>query len=229
MKGKLIVIEGGDGSGKKVQTDTLFTRLVQEGYNVRKISFPNYGSESSSLIKMYLRGDFGNSPEDVSAYIASTFFAVDRYASYKTDWQKFYADGGIVLADRYTTSNMVHQTSKIHDEAQRNKFLDWLWAFEFEMFGLPIPDCVVFLDMPPEYSRKLIENRKNKITGEEEKDIHEKSQQHLIDAYYGACEVARKYNWSKINCVSQGKIRSIKDIHRELYEIVNKYCLKSLE
>lgn len=227
MKGKIIVIEGGDGSGKKVQTDRLFARLLEEQYNVRKISFPNYASDSSALIKMYLRGDFGTHPEDVSPYIASTFFAVDRYASYKTDWKQFYVDGGIILLDRYTTANMIHQASKMHDESERERFLDWLWRLEFDMFNLPVPDSVIFLNMPPKYSKQLIKNRNNKITGEQEKDIHEKSEQHLIDAYNIACEVADKYNWAKIDCVKDGEIRSIDDIHEELYQIANKNCLKA--
>ena len=177
--GKLISIEAGDGSGKETQTNKLFQRLQVNHKQVRKISFPNYESESSSLIKMYLKGDFGKKPGDVSPYIASTFYAVDRYASYKKDWGKFYQDGGIVLADRYTTSNMVHQSVKITDSEARKKYLDWLLDFEFTLFGLPKPDCVIFLDMPPSYSGQLIRNRKNKITGAMEKDIHERDTVYL--------------------------------------------------
>jgi len=150
MKGKLIIIESGaDASGKATQTNKLYERLVQEGYKVKKITFPNYDSDSSALVKMYLNGDFGKDPNDVSPYVASTFYAVDRFASYRTEWGQAYNDGWIILADRYTTSNMVHQAAKIKDMEEKDRFLDWLWNFEFEIYKLPVPDCVIFLDMPP--------------------------------------------------------------------------------
>jgi dTMP kinase len=220
--GKLICIEAGDGSGKETQAKRLFQRLQGDHYNVCKVEYPNYASESSSLIKMYLKGDFGSRPGDVSPYVASTFYAVDRYASFKKEWEQFYRDGGIVLADRYTTSNMVHQASKIADEQQRGEFLKWLRDFEFGLFGLPEPDCVIFLDMPPEYSIQLIQNRKNKITGQEEKDIHEKDSAYLKQAYYSSLWLAEKYGWNRISCVHEGNIRSIDDIHNEIYEVVRK-------
>lgn len=220
--GKLICIEAGDGSGKETQTKRLFQRLQEDNYNVRKVEYPNYGSESSSLIKMYLKGDFGSRPGDVSPYVASTFFAVDRYASFKKEWGQFYHDGGIVLADRYTTSNMVHQASKIDDKQECEEFLNWLWDYEFRLFGLPEPDCVIFLDMPAEYSIQLIQNRKNKITGKEEKDIHEKDSAYLKQAYHSSLWLAEKYGWHRISCVDGGEIRSIDDIHNEIYEIVRK-------
>ncbi len=221
--GKLICIEAGDGSGKETQTKKLFQRLQDNNEQVRKISFPNYESESSALIKMYLRGDFGKSPGDVSPYIASTFYAVDRYASYKKDWEKFYQDGGIVLADRYTTSNMVHQAVKITDLEARKKYLDWLLHFEFTLFGLPKPDCVIFLDMPPAYSSQLIQNRKNKITGEMEKDIHERDTVYMEQSYLGSLWLAETYGWHKVPCIEKGKIRSIEDIHNDIFAIVSRY------
>lgn len=221
--GKLICIEAGDGSGKETQTDKLFQRLQDNHEQVRKISFPNYESESSSLIKMYLNGDFGKSPGDVSPYIASTFYAVDRYASYKKDWEEFYQGGGIVLADRYTTSNMVHQAVKITDSEARKKYLDWLLDFEFTLFGLPKPDCVIFLDMPPKYSSQLILNRRNKITGAMEKDIHERDTVYLEQSYKGSLWLSETYGWHKIPCVANGKIRSIDDIHNDIYDVVSSY------
>lgn len=160
MSGKLIIIESGsDASGKATQTKKLYERLLKDGYNVRKVEYPNYDSESSALVKMYLRGEFGEKATDVDPYIASTFFSVDRYASFKTEWEEFYNNGGIVLADRYTTSNMVHQASKM-DEDERDKYLDWLVDYEFNMYKIPQPDCVVFLDVPVNFSKKLMENRK---------------------------------------------------------------------
>lgn len=221
--GKLICIEAGDGSGKETQTKRLFERLQGEKYRVRQVSFPNYDSESSSLIKMYLRGDFGSKPGDVSPYIASTFYAADRYASYKKEWEAFYREGGIILADRYTTSNMVHQAVKITDPGERVAFLDWLWSFEFGLFGLPQPDCVVFLDMPPTFASHLIENRSNKITGSEEKDIHERDKEYLKQVYRGAVWLAEKYGWQRVPCVYNEQIRSIEDIHNEVFDLVSRY------
>lgn len=221
--GKLICIEAGDGSGKETQTGRLFRRLQGNNCKVRKVEYPNYASESSSLIKMYLRGDFGSRAEEVSPYVASTFYAVDRYASFKTEWEGFYHDGGIILADRYTTSNMIHQAAKITDPALREDYLNWLWHFEFEMFGLPVPDCVVFLDMPPACSSQLIQNRRNKITGSKAKDIHERDSSYLEKSYHAALWLAEKYGWHRISCVRDNKIRSIEDIHNEVYDVVRRY------
>jgi dTMP kinase len=220
--GKLICIEGGDGSGKETQTGRLFQRLLDDRYKILKVEYPNYASESSALVKMYLNGDFGSRPEDVSPYIASTFYALDRYASYKKEWERFYQDGGIVLADRYTTANMIHQASKIMDEVQREEFLQWLHHFEFQLLGLPEPDCVIFLDVPPQYSAKLIRERKNKITGKADKDIHEKDSGYMEQAYKSSLWVAQKYNWNRIACVEGERIRSIEEIHEEVYGIVKK-------
>ncbi len=220
MKGKLIIIESGsDASGKATQTKKLYERLLEDGYNVRKVEYPNYDGESSALVKMYLRGDFGSKPSDVDPYIASTFYAADRYASFKTEWEEFYNNGGIVLADRYTTSNMVHQASKMAKE-DRDKYLDWLFDYEFNLYKIPQPDCVVFLDVPIEFSKKLMENRKNKITGEDKKDIHESDLDYLEKSYNNSLYIANKYNWEKINCVEEENLRSIDSIHEEIYRIV---------
>lgn len=217
-KGKLVVLEAGDGSGKATQTNKLYERLLKEGYKVLKIEYPNYKSNSSALIKMYLNGEFGQNPEDINAYAASTFYAVDRYASFKKEWEQFYKEGGIVLADRYTTSNMVHQASKINDISEKEKFLDWLWELEFKLMGLPVPDKVLFLDMPPEYSFKLMMERKNKFTGSKEKDIHERNNSYLIQSYNNACYIADKYNWDKIKCVENESIKTIGEIHESIYK-----------
>lgn len=220
MSGKLIIIESGsDASGKATQTRKLYERLSKDGYNIKKVEYPNYKSESSSLVKMYLRGDFGSKATDVDPYVSSTFFAADRYASYKTEWEDFYKSNGIVLADRYTTSNMVHQASKM-DENDRDKYLDWLFDYEFNLYKIPKPDCVIFLDVPIEFSKKLMENRKNKFTGEDKKDIHESDLKYLEKSYNNALYIADKYNWKKIKCVENNKLRSIDDIHEEIYRIV---------
>lgn len=220
MRGKLIIIESGsDASGKATQTAKVYERLLNEGYKIKKIEFPNYNSDSSSLVKMYLRGDFGKNPSDVDPYIASTFYAGDRYASYKTEWEEFYKDGGIVICDRYTTSNMVHQASKM-DTSERDKYLDWLFDFEFNLYKLPQPDCVVFLDVPIEYSQRLMVDRKNKITGESKKDIHESDIGYLTRSYNNSLYIADKYNWKKISCVKNQNLRSIDDIHEEIYNSI---------
>ena len=221
--GKLFVIDGTDGSGKQTQFNKLQERLNIQGIDYKTVSFPNYDSPSSSLVKMYLSGEFGKNAKDVNAYIASTFYAADRYATFKTGYQEYYDNGGIILADRYTTANMVHQAGKIKDKIERKKFLDWLWDFEFNLYGLPIPTEVFFLNMPVEKSLELMENRENKFTGGEKKDIHESDKNHLIDSYNAACDVAKDYNWFEIKCVKDNQIRTIEDIHEEIFSIINRY------
>ena len=221
--GKLFVIDGTDGSGKQTQFEKLSKRLEAEGIEFKVVSFPNYQHESSSLVKMYLRGEFGQNAQEVSPYIASTFYAADRYATFQTGYKEFYENGGIILADRYTTANMVHQAGKIKDTAEREKFLDWLWDFEFNLYGLPVPTKSFFLNMPTEYAIKLMENRENKFTHEAKKDIHESNKEHLSDAYNAACELVQKYDWHEVKCVKDDKIRSIDDIHEEIYQEIKKY------
>lgn len=221
MRGKLIVIEGGDGCGKQTQTGKLFEALRGEGYPVRKVEFPNYDSDSSALIKMYLNGEFGANPGDVNPYAASAFYAVDRYASYKKDWHDFYHSGGIVLADRYTASNMIHQAVKIANEPEKHRFLDWLLDFEFGKCCIPVPDCVIFLDMPPEYSSRLLRNRENKY-GAAKQDIHERNQQYLADCYDNSRLIAAWYDWTTISCVTDSKIKSMEQIHQEILAAVQK-------
>ena len=224
--GKLFVIEGTDGSGKQTQVEKLTQRLTENNMEYMKLSFPRYESESSSLVKMYLAGKFGENAKDVSPYIASTFYAADRYATYKTVFEKYYNDGGIIIADRYTTANMVHQAGKIKDEKEREKFLNWLWDFEFNLYGIPVPTEVFFLNMPPEYSLELMKNRENKITHESKKDIHEKDKEHIKDSYLAACDLVKKYNWYEIQCVKDNKIRTIEEIHEEIYQEIVKQLKK---
>lgn len=218
--GKLIAVEGVDGSGKQTQTELLYKRLLDEGVKVIKRGFPNYDSESSALVKMYLMGKFGDDPKDVSPYVASSFFAVDRYADYMTDWKKYYLDGGVVLVDRYTTANMVHQAGKIKDQVERETFLDWLYNLEFKMYGIPVPDLVFFLDVPPAFQKKIVEGRKNKITGGQEQDIHEKSPEHITESYNSALYVSEKYGWYRVHCIKDGAMRSIEDINDEIFDRV---------
>ncbi|HHT50484.1 MAG TPA: thymidylate kinase [Eubacteriaceae bacterium] len=226
-RGSLIAIEGVDGSGKETQTKKLYDRLKEEGVNIKKISYPRYDKESSALVKMYLRGDFGDKPDDVSPYIASTFYALDRYASYKEDYEEFYKQGGIVLADRYTTSNMVHQGGKIIDPKERERFLDWLWDYEFNLYKLPIPDLVFFLDIPVSINQKLRAGRLNKFSGKSQQDIHEKDREHLEQSYENASYLINKYNWKRIICIEKGELMTPGKIHEKIYR-ETKIFLKSL-
>ncbi|MDD4691668.1 MAG: thymidylate kinase [Eubacterium aggregans] len=216
-KGKLIVIEGVDGSGKETQTGELYAHLWSDGRRPMQVSYPRYHRDSSAMVRKYLAGEFGTDPGDVSPYVASTFYAADRYASYKEDLEDFLGAGGIVLADRYTTSNMVHQAGKLSDPKERRAFLKWLTDYEFGLLGLPVPDAIFFLDIPPEVSAMLMAGRANKITGEAKKDIHEAHPEYLRQSYANARELAVDYGWRMINCIEGDKLRSIEDIHQEIY------------
>ncbi len=218
---KIIVIEGVDSSGKATQAAILAEKLRAAGKNVIDIEFPNYNSDSSAVAKMYLGGEFGTDPDSVSPYAASSFFAIDRYASIRGEWKEYFANGNIVIADRYTTSNMVHQASKIADEKAKSNFLDWLYDFEYEKLGLPKPDLVIFLDMPVENAVELMKNRANKIDNSDVKDIHESNREYLQKSYDNACFVAEKYSWCRIHCAKDGKVRPIGDISKEIFELLS--------
>ena len=215
--GKLIVIEGTDGSGKSTQFRLLSQHLEKENIAFKHLVFPRYQEESSALIRMYLGGQFGSNPSDVNAYAASSFYAVDRYASYKMDWGQWYVEGGLVLSDRYTTSNAVHQASK-EPEDKRQDFLGWLYDFEYGKLGLPQPDLVIYLDMPTDFTEKLMRSREQK-TGTTA-DIHEKDLAYLATCRETGRYAANFYGWNVINCVVNGQMRSIEDIHQEIYSKV---------
>ena len=219
MNGKLYVIEGVDGSGKATQTELLYQALLAQGKTVRKVSFPDYDSPSSSLIKMYLNGEFGTDPQDVNAFATSVFFAVDRFASFRKDWKAFYDNGGIIIADRYVTSNLVHQAGKISDNAEKERYITWLNDLEYGIFGLPKPDCVIFLDMPPAYSLKLRQER-NTLKQGLIQDIHEADQTYLQQAYDNAVGIAQHQAWHTISCVADAQIRTIENIHAEILQTI---------
>lgn len=220
--GKLIVIEGTDGSGKSTQFKKLSEHLENEGVAFKHLVFPRYSEESSALIRMYLGGQFGSKPSDVSAYAASAFYAVDRYASYKMDWGQWYEDGGVVLSDRYTTSNAVHQASK-EVGADREKYLQWLYEFEYDKLGLPRPDLVIYLDVPTDCTERLMRHRE-KATNTSA-DIHEQDLSYLTTCRECGRAAAAFYGWKVISCVKDGVMRSIEDIHAEIYAAV-KQCLE---
>ena len=217
MSGKLIVFEGTDGSGKATQSELLCRRLETEGRAFRKITFPRYGKPSAAMVEEYLHGNLGKHPGDVNAYAASLFYAMDRYASWKQDWGTFYEDGGLIVADRYTTSNAVHQASKL-PEGERKAYLDWLFDLEYRLLGLPAPDMVVYLDMPTELTEKMM--RKREAVSGTQADIHEQDKAYLRRCRENANEVARLCGWTVIRCGRDGAPRTIEDIQGEVWEQV---------
>ena len=215
--GKLIVIEGTDGSGKSTQFRLLTGRLEAEGKTFQKLVFPQYAEESSALIRMYLGGEFGKKPSDVNAYAASAFYAVDRYASYKKVWGEYFENGGLILSDRYTTSNAVHQASKEPAERQ-GEFLKWLYEFEYDKLGLPAPDVVIYLDVPTDFTEQMM--RRREADTNTKADIHEQDLAYLATCRRTGKAAAEFYGWTVIQCVKDGVMRSIEDIHEEIYRHV---------
>lgn len=217
QKGKLIVIEGLDGSGKATQAGLLTQALKDAGRAVRAVSFPDYASESSALVKMYLSGAFGVQPSDVNAYAASSFYAVDRFASFRRDWGNDYRSGGIIVADRYTTSNAVHQCSKL-PRAEWDGFLDWLFHYEYALLGIPAPDVVIYLSVDPALSQALMRGRYH--GDDSRRDIHERNLEYLRRSRDAAEYCAKHLGWRVVQCAASGVMRSAEDIHREIMGIV---------
>ena len=215
MNGKLIVFEGTDGSGKSTQFARLRRRLEQEQKTFQRLVFPQYEKPSSALIRMYLNGEFGSRPGDVNPYAASAFYAVDRYASWKQAWGEYYQQGGLVLSDRYTTSNAVHQASKL-PEQERPGFFAWLSDFEHEKLGLPRPDVVFYLDMPVQ---KALENlRRRDEHAHTRGDIHETDSAYLALCHETAGQAAGYYGWRRIACVDgAGELRTVEELHEEIW------------
>ena len=218
-KGTLIVLEGLDGSGKATQAKLLAQHLKEAGKNVQEITFPDYASDSSALVKMYLAGQFGDKPDDVNAYAASSFYAVDRYASYKTSWGGFYEADGVIIADRYTTSNAVHQCSKLPPE-QWESFLQWLFDYEFRLLGLPAPDEVIYLQVDPAVSQKLMTGRYH--GDESKKDVHEKDVEYLARSRNAAEFCAAHLGWETVHCTQGDAMRSIEDIQSEVRKLAQR-------
>ncbi len=217
MKGKLIVIEGLDGSGKSTQIEQLKSRLADK--NVHQIKLPDYDSPSSTLVKMYLSGEFGKKPDDVNAYAASAFYAVDRFANYKLKWKEFYDNGDVIISDRYTTSNAYHQATKIPRE-NWSEYFAWLEDFEYNQIAIPKPDVVIYLDMPIEISQKMMSER---YRGDEsKKDIHESNIEYLKNCRTAALVAAEEMKWNVIKCNNGDKPRSIDEISEEIFAIVSK-------
>jgi len=220
MKGKLIVLDGTDGSGKATQIKILMKRLKKKGYEIEITDFPQYGHKSAALVEEYLNGKFG-SAEEVGPYRASIFYACDRYeASFKMkEWLK---EGKVIISNRYVSASMGHQAGKIKDIKERDRFLEWLKDLEFNIFGIPKPDKNILLYMPPEIGYQLIDQKdlREYIKNNKMKDIHEEDLQHLRDAAQAYLYVAEKYKWDVINCAPNNKLRTIDDISEELWEKV---------
>ncbi len=214
--GRLIVFEGIDGSGKSTQSELLRGRLREEGTDFRSVTFPRYDNHSASLIKMYLGGAFGSDPGDVNAYAASCFYAVDRYASYRQDWQEYYENGGLIVMDRYTTSNAIHQGAKLPTE-RREEFFRWLAHFEYDLIGIPAPDLVLYMDIPLTTALERIAARQAAAGTTE--DIHEKNRAYLALCHDCGGQAAELYGWRRVPVTDGGRDRSQEEIHEEIWNI----------
>jgi dTMP kinase len=213
--GKLIVFEG--GSGKSTQFELLCARLAEDGRDFMRVRFPRYDKPSSALLKMYLGGEFGEDPDAVNAYAASSFYAVDRFASFMQDWRGYYEGGGLVLTDRYTTSNALHQGAKL-PENKRGRFFKWLYEYEFDLLGLPTPDMVIYMDIAPDRAARRL-SRRQAETGTDG-DIHEKDLVYLEKCAQSGNQAAILYEWHRINCTRGRSERDENDLHREIYGII---------
>ena len=220
MRGKLIVLEGTDGSGKSTQAHMMGDHLRREGIAFREIDFPRYGNPFAEPANLYLHGALGKEPGDVNAYASSVLFAVDRFASYKEDWGTFYEQGGVVIANRYTTSNAVHQASKL-PVGERRAYLDWLFDLEYRRLGLPAPDLVLYLDLPTELSEQML-RRREAATGTQA-DIHEQDEEYLRSCRMNARDIARDLGWTVIHCDREGAVRTVEDIHEEIWQQVRRF------
>ena len=215
--GKLIVIDGLDGSGKSTQFEIVSDKLEKMGYTVKAITFPDYSEPSSTLVKMYLSGEFSETAGGVNAYAASSFYAVDRYASYKRFWESNYQNGDIILASRYTTSNAIHQMSKL-DNGEWDNYLNWLEEYEYTKLGLPKPNKVIFLDMAIEVSQKLLLQR---YEGDKSKrDIHETDIEYLKSCRKSAIFAANALDWEIIKCDDGQAPKTIDEITKKIMNTI---------
>ena len=216
--GKLIIIEGLDGSGKSTQTSLLEGYLKDKNISFKKIKLPDYESKSSTLVNMYLGGEFGKDANAVNPYAAGAFYAVDRFASFKLKWESEYLSDTLILADRYATSNSIYQMEKL-DKSQWDSYLEWSADFEYNKIGIPKPDLVIYLDMPIEISQKLMSKRYE--GNEEKKDVHEADVEFLQNCRKSALYAAKKQGWRVISCADGDNVKSIEEIHKNIVEIVN--------
>lgn len=225
---KIFVIDGTDGSGKKTQMKKIKERLVKAGIKVASFPFPNYPRLSSGPVRMYLEGEISENPSDISKKAASTFYAVDRYITFQKDMKPIYEDNDtIILLDRYTSANLIHQGSKIIekygvDNEKLDEFIDWVCNLEYNDLELPKPTKTFFMNMPIDVVTKLIENRPDEITGNQKKDIHERNVSHLENSLTSGLYTAKKLDWYVVDCVKDGVLRSIEDINDEIFNEIMK-------
>lgn len=223
MKGIIISIEGTDGAGKHTQQQLLMESLISEGYKVTNQAFPNYESDSSKPVKMYLSGEFGNNANSLDAYQASVLFAVDRLCTYKKSLESHYNDGEILLFDRYVQSNFIHQCSKIDDPEKKLEFIKWEENLEYDTLSLPRPDLTFFIEMPIEKSLELAKARGDYKTGTT-KDIHEEDSTYMKKSYDNGLTLAKKLGWTLIHCVDENNnLKSIDEIHQEISQKTKEY------
>lgn len=219
MKGIIISIEGTDGAGKHTQQQLLLEHLKNAGYKVFNQSFPNYESDSSAPVKMYLGGELGSNANCLDAYQASILYAVDRMCTYKKTIEEHYNNGEIIIFDRYVQSNFIHQCSKIDDPDEKLKFIEWEENLEYDTLGLPRPDITFFIEMPIEKSLELAHARPDYKTGGK-KDIHEEDTNYMKKSYDNGLTLAKKLGWNLIHCVDENNnLKSIEDIHHEIVKI----------
>lgn len=219
---RLIVIEGLDGSGKSTQVEILKNVLSSQSVDIMQIKLPDYESPSSTLVKMYLAGEFGTSPQDVNAYAASTFYAVDRFANFTNKWKHDYEKGTLILADRYTTSNAAHQMVKLPKD-KWEEYLDWLEDFEYNKIGIPKPNLVIYLDMPIEISQRLMTSR---YGGDEvKKDVHECNVEYLKSCREAALYATEKLGWKYVACSDGENPLTIEEISNAVMDLVKSEVL----
>lgn len=220
MKTKFIAIEGLDGSGKETQTNLLYEKLKKRQNNVLKLSFPDYKSKSSDLVKMYLSGEISQNADEINAYAASSFYSADRYISFIKNWKTQYEAGSVILTDRYTTSNQIYQTAKLQKKSWK-EFIEWIEDFEYKKLSLPSPDLVIFLNVPVEISQQLMLKRYS--GNEAKKDIYESNVEFLKKCHSAAMYCAEKLNWQVVNCAKNNKIKTIDEIHNSVIEIIDRF------
>lgn len=223
----IITIEGTDGSGKQTQCERISKNLEELGFNVKKLSFPMYDNDSSHFVKNYLNGKYGDiSSNKINAYCGSVFYACDRIISYLTDWESEYEKYDFIIIDRYVESNLIHQGAKIKSKYELINYINWEIDFEYNKLKLPHPDITLFLDMLPDASEFLRNDRKNKITNKDKQDIHESDKQFQINSYKMACKISKICKWNKINCTNSNSIKSIKDI--KTIDEITRLCMKEI-
>jgi dTMP kinase len=222
MESKIIAIDGVDGVGKETQTRLLYDYLNGRYEKVKRLSFPFYDNDSSHLVKMYLNGEISKEAEDIGGYPASLFYASDRFISFKNTWKKYVDEGYIIIMDRYVSSNMIHQSSKFETLNEKEKFLDWEYDLEYNKLGLPKPDITIFLHMDYDIREKLIENRKNKITGTKDKDIHEVDKAYMKKTHENSLFVVKRQKWDIIKCSENGQLKNRETILGEICESIKR-------